>query len=1007
MSDWDHITIPVTQGEVPNTEDVGRRSVEEVMNLVSVRDGGLRTRPAFTEDTHRYFVATENGVPTAGTIYDGLDQLPLTLRAVTKVRAGGGETPLVLHDGRAFVQSPAADWQDLGSFWSARITDLGFTGRDLEMATAGAFPRPHGAASSSDGSIILSVYQAVHASDGQLIAGILPSTSPVLHTHRCPVAYGTYPGYVYNTAAGELRCVAVNPADPHTGVVDILVASDARTTAGQYQWGCLVGTTLYIAYLTTLSGQVKIAQVNTLTGAVGAAASFTNANQLGTVSLCFDNGRLVVAYSESAGTLDVKTKVFTTALVDQAIDYTFFSTTAAYSTAVGPGALGSGNVTVCWGTIDPTDASVRVGTRATLSATGATLKTFYGGSSGLSAYFLRYAPWRQSGRVLFGIAHAVSATTAGGVNATWAILDITAPADDNPSVCAMVAQGPALTSAGAWCTPVDHRGTGEPLITSVDYTSFDASGGVYGGLRMMRLDLDGDIPVVEAAGSWYLGGSVTHTYDGQFLADAGFWSVPAVSATAVAGGSVTAGSYAFCTVWAWTDGQGRRHRSAPSAIGTVVTAAANLTIAMVAATIQVSHKTRPEIEFYLSTINPPASGAFPLYLVSTNSNTIGSATITVNVTTTADLTEKEILYATGGVLSNFPPPGSDGGLVTAGQRLWAATGQRLCASKLIDRPGAVPAWSEDLEVVIPSAGGPIRALVAEGNGVLVMCDRAIYVVGGDGYDDLLQGQGFSEPSLVSDLGCTGAGGWVRTPKGIIFQGADLRIHGLGGSGTEHASFAVDSGLLADRVTMLHWPAMQSVLMFPQTTGTRYVLVFNYRIGQWYRWLLENDDANLTPLNGAMVDDVPWTASSADDYVMVGTWALDAGADHFEAGDFAFLQHLYLSWLRLDEERSRGWARLGSVNLLGTAYTAGQLVLNVDRDYVVLTLAEEHTRTLTPVPGSPDSTWPSQRMAPEIRTNRQKASAVRLRFQLTGLVSISEIELDVRRAAPRAPSGNRS
>jgi hypothetical protein len=1007
--DWDHITIPVASGESPNTEEVGRRSFEKVLNMVPRKAGGLRTRPRFLEEDNPYFVSSENFLPDTGTSYPLAASVPYEFRDLVKVRAGGGEVPLLLGDGRAWVHQPGQGWQDLGSFWSARVSDYGVSGLGASLVGGRTM---HGASALTDHSMIVTPYGIIHGSDGQTLAAMnLTGGSTPLNAHRCPVVLGSRPGFLYTTLANQLRLVTVDPADPHS-YTELVVATNVSAAFGQTAWGSwdAANNRLVIAWLTTTAGQVSLVTVNT-SNVISSPTTFTNANAVSSVSVAVVAGRVVVAYGESAGTLDVKSKVFNSSLVDQALDVTY-ATANPTAVAVGPG-LGN-NAVIAWDTfVTSGDASVYVHSRSTQATSTFLRATFLGNDAVRSRYTLQYAPWLYQGvngvtRVLMGITHSTktSATNA-QYNGSWLIIDVST-AGDNVRHTAMVARGPTLGSAITWPVPVDMFHAGQPVFTSIDYTDYDSQGGTAAACRLHVLDFDGQVPVTEANGAWYLGGSVTHMYDGQLLSDAGFFNIPSFTVSTAPGVTFPAGTYSLVAVWTWVDGRGRRHRSATSeVISTSPAVTSDMTVTI--SNPVIGRKLNMEVEIYLSAVNPPSSGFFPMYLLyrtPTGSTASQVVALPVSGLVVPEYLENEILYTTGGVLDNFPPAGSDGGLAAAGQRLWVATGQRLAASKLIDLPNKVPAWAEDLEVTIPSAGGPIRALAAEGDGVVVFCDRATYYVGGSGFDDLLQGPGFSTPNRVAEVGASGARAWSRTPQGVVFQSEDYRIHLLSG-GTEHISWGVDEALIDARVAMINWPEIECLLMLPdRSTGSdRSMAVLHYKTGQWYRWQAVGAQ-NYTGNVGDLVDGVPWTLDT--EFKVVGSFdSFGSSTDAFTDTGYDIQQQMVMSWIRLDEDRARGWARLGSVNLLGSVDLAGTLDVQVDRDYVVLDTPETHTRTLTPVPGTPAATWPSQRMAPEIRTARQKASTVRLTFDLTGVLAVSEVELDVRRAAHRAPSGNRS
>jgi hypothetical protein len=1017
--DWEKIAVPFV-GEDGTADELAARpnALAVAENVTPGRDGAISPRPGFKAARGAFWTSTVNGLGDAGSYSGaGAENCPFPHRAICSVRAPG-EVPLLLCDGRAYhlsTSDTSGTWHDLGSYWSCAVPYLGFAHSAVFFS---GDPQTCGVSVSGAGDLHVvfdpDVGFVVHGADGQRLSQFLPTRNPGLGTGDIyHAALGNNPAAVYNTGLGELVLVQVSAADPHAWT-ETLLATDARTTVGQFQEAVWDPATLrlYVAYLTTTATQIKVMSVTT--SLATATTTHTGASGFGSVAIGLVNGRLVVAGGENAGTQDVVTKVFSAAAppADLGLDVVLAPTGVSAIPrflVVGPTEV-TANAMVAWNCSD--SGHLEVVTRSTTAATSSAARTWLGsaGSATTPAMQLtpRYAPFVRNGATLLGVEVGTGQTIQFNTvyRRSWVLLDVTALAT-NQRYGRLVAQGPVAGSAPQWPSNVSTRRNGEAFISSNDFLSYFTlnSGAVQGethALRVARLDFDGQIPVAEANGAYLLGGSTTYHYDGVRLVEAGFVHAPEVDAQNVAGGSLPAGDYAIAAIWTWTDALGRKHRSALSNITTLTVAGGATANALITATTTYFSKREYEVEFYMSVANPPASGVFPMYKVAAveGSYTTGVVQVTVGTVST---TFEQLYDASGTVLENFPAPGSDGGLAAVGERVWAATGRTLAPSKLL--ANGPPAWNEELQLTLPASGGRVTALLPDGDNLLVFCERAVYRVGGAGPDDTFNGPPFPEPVLLTDVGCTGPAAVARTPIGAVFQGADHQLYLMSG-GLTRLSVAVDRGdfpLAAARAALVHHPKTDSLVVVqndPASFGRH--LVWNYRNGQWARWAVQ-DDAEDVVLSGsgALVDGHVWLGPSRNSTAHVGRFDPTLNQDEF-ASPVQFTCTAETQWIRLNE-RARGWARCGAVTLFGECLGTSSVTVQVHRDHVRLASPESHTFTANPA--APVTTFPVDRFAPEIRLARLKASAVKVVVSFTRL-KLVELELDVRRAGPHAPPGQR-
>jgi hypothetical protein len=1007
LRDWKKLTIPLGRaGEDPGSDELSRELLTKAENVIFQRDGALTTRPGFNQDRGRMWTTTFTGLPVAGA-YGSAGVLPATnVRGLVKVRPGGDEIPLLLTDSRAYHKA-GADWHDIGSFWSTKAAQRGFTGRATRLGGGGTVNSLKMSAAAAPVPTVgyLTTSMQVHGEDGQLIAELVPNltNNPNPGADVFATRLGSDAALVWNTSTNQL-CMMWTNNDPHS-YLDIVLATDARAANGQFQGAVWDQTSarLFIAYLTTTSTQVKIIAV-TNAGAVTGTVTYTHGAAVNDVFINLIDGRLVVAFTSGTNCI---TKVYSTALVDQAIDVTHVATggaNAAYPT-VGPGAASNTAVVTCSSTAT---ASGEIFTRSTTSTTNATIKTFTGAVAPNVDYYPRYAAWRQSmanGQVRCFVGFSVSQGTYADFNHQWFILDVTSPNNDLAYIATLVAQGPSLGSGLQYPSNVDPWFLGTNLMGSSDFVEFDGNGGVIAGFKIFELQFDNQVAVSESAGAWLLGGSTTHYYDGNSITETGYIGIPAVSVTNTAGGSIPAGSYSVLSVWVWTDALGKTHRSAPSDLQTVTVAGgATATITYVLSAFQASKKIGGYIEVYISEVNPPATGVFPLYLADIRENSGG--TVTNSLGSLTGLNQFKQVYTTGGTLENYPPPGSDGGIAAAGQRVWVGSGSKVAASKLVKVDDPAPAWNELLEFQLPAQGGDVMALIPEGDGVIVVCQRSIYLIVGDNRDNLLQGQEPDDPVLLSDLGGSGARAWARFPGGIVVQSADFKLYLIDrGGGQERISRPVDidgTPLSLTPVELIHWPQYDSIVVVQPPTAASF-LVWNYRVNAWTRWNVPNiNEDQFIGISGDLIEGELWVVG--DTYI--GSFQEGLTDDTYGVDEVPITGDVETAWIRVDEGRARGWGRVGAATVMGTVHVNGNGSMIVHRDYVRLASPELHGPFPLSTPSGGPTTWPHQRMMPEVRLSRQKCSAVLINFTFTGIISLSELELDIKPVAAAAPPGQR-
>lgn len=197
----------------------------------------------------------------------------------------------------------------------------------------------------------------------------------------------------------------------------------------------------------------------------------------------------------------------------------------------------------------------------------------------------------------------------------------------------------------------------------------------------------------------------------------------------------------------------------------------------------------------------------------------------------ASIDGNELLYTTGGVLPNDPPPATN--LIWAhGSRMWLVPSEypdTLWYSKK-HVPGEGVAFSELLTMRVADTNGAITAGASMDDKSVIFKRSAIYYVAGDGPDPTGGNNSFSQPTLIaSDVGCTNARSVVLTPAGLMFESAkgiylldrSLQVVPIG-----HPVTAYDSATITRAVAVED----KNQVRFYTSGGS--TLVYDTNLGKW-------------------------------------------------------------------------------------------------------------------------------------------------------------------------------
>lgn len=406
----------------------------------------------------------------------------------------------------------------------------------------------------------------------------------------------------------------------------------------------------------------------------------------------------------------------------------------------------------------------------------------------------------------------------------------------------------------------------------------------------VQLDYDSQLGDAKVNGVTYLAGAVPLMTDGSQLVEEGFHWGPetpenyGVFATTTGSGFYdmpAVGTYSVAFTFAWQDGQGNWHESAPSPTMSVTTTGGNLGIQgylITPPSLKNQGTGGPMLLMYRTLVD---STDTTLYLA--HAEALGAG-VTM---TDAALISGETLYTEGGVLANTPMP-SCRQLCIFQKRLVASgcdEGQRVFWSKQVSPGFPAEFVTSDLshQTTIPESAGRVVGSAEVDDKLFIICESAVGVVYGQGPAATgTQGQYSDFATISSETG----GKWaspksiLRGPEGVWFHsphGIRLLSRGGGlarGQDGKYVGSEVDD-LIASSSTVVAVAGNskensigdnRQQIKFYLSEGT--VLIWDYQWQQWTRFTgVGNIDAAFirgSPVHLSNVGTVPLLRKFGDD-----------------------------------------------------------------------------------------------------------------------------------------------
>lgn len=480
-------------------------------------------------------------------------------------------------------------------------------------------------------------------------------------------------------------------------------------------------------------------------------------------------------------------------------------------------------------------------------------------------------------------------------------------------------------------------------LVQVDFNNTDAQYGNAVNLGDSLLSMDGYASVL----------------DGKQYRPAGFYFRPVINvSSATTGGTVAAGTYLFKVVVEYTDSQGNVTIGPESSQFSITTSGST-------STVTIRMRVSKWLGFATVSVYRTLASGSTFYLES--SNTIQPDTANWTRTYTAlstSVTTNPLIYTTGGVLENTPPPPTLHASV--GQdRIFAVPADEFdkvyYSNKYI--AGEVPSFSQFLFIQlassVPSYRDKITGTAWNGDKLYVFRENSVYWISGDGANLLGEQSTFTDPEILSqDIGCQNPKSIITTPVGVFFKSrkgiwriSSTQLEYVGAPVEAYNSEEViDSCLIADR----------NIVLF--ATSQR-LLCYDYIANAW------------------SVDTVAGIASIAlwkNKVVALKSDGLigiegTGYQDQFDSGVAAsnISMKVVSGWIKLSGVQDFG--RIYRVLLLGRYFSAHTLTMKVYYDYDD-TLVEAFTITPNPAQGAYQF---------KVHLARQKCEAIKVEVFDTG------------------------
>jgi len=452
---------------------------------------------------------------------------------------------------------------------------------------------------------------------------------------------------------------------------------------------------------------------------------------------------------------------------------------------------------------------------------------------------------------------------------------------------------------------------------------------------------------INFANDLYINTGYLNLYDNTITVENNFHLGPVFGDGDYGGSSVDVWHYT--AIYEWVDDNGNLHRSTPSSyISRIGLGGSPISVMqpiftskkITQVTIAVYRTTQGGSIFYrVSKLQPntmPTSPAIP--------NSLSDENIYLRCIKKGDFIEfhdnmpdediigNEILYTTGGILPNVPPPSFN--LMTEfGGRIFGAgldNPDRIYYSKIQDQNTSVE-FSDALYIDIPPEGGDITGLSSLDANLIIFKENSVYRIYGSGPNDTGGGGSYSEPLRISSsYGASEHKSIVSTLEGVIFRNSSGGIYLLDRSlNFSFIGAPVQDGSDLDILHATNVPA-KSEIRFISSNGE--ALVYEYEFKKWSRFTnhastdacVWKDKFTMAHLDTQPIDAVPPSLSTD---LPTTVWTQSDG--YLDAGSPISLK-VDTPWFKL--AGIKGFQRCTWLSLLGQQDDPHDVNVKLYRDY---------------------------------------------------------------------------
>lgn len=429
----------------------------------------------------------------------------------------------------------------------------------------------------------------------------------------------------------------------------------------------------------------------------------------------------------------------------------------------------------------------------------------------------------------------------------------------------------------------------------------------------------------EIANTLHLTGGQLWMYDSVVPVEHGFqvWPENPAAVTSNTGpGAIAAGNYYYQFIYEWTDNKGNIHRSAPSIPLSVQVVAPNDTVTIYVPNLRLTYKTSVRIVGYRWSTAQQAYYQFTSITSPVISSPTSDYSTIVDISSDAQILGNPLLYTTGGVIENIAAPASIASALFKNRLFIIDAEDRnlLWYSKQVIE--TTPVEMSDLFTlfVAPTTGaqgstGPMTALSAMDDKLIIFKENAIYYITGNGPDNTGANNDFSDAVFITAaVGCSNPQSIVLIPQGLMFQ-SDKGIWLLGRD--------LSTKYVGQDVEIYNDQIVTSAEVIPGTTQARFILsnnktlMYDYFYNQW------GIHTNRFAISGTLYQ-------GKHTYLNSYGYIFQESDTSYLDGSVPVLMSFTTSWINL--AGLQGFERFYFMYLLGTYYTPFKLNMSIAFNY---------------------------------------------------------------------------